>query len=53
MEKELCMTRIDWVEESTQSVWNFWGALKTVCYRMKTMLLWMENNVEGKTRINR
>ena len=22
MEQELCMTRLDWVQESTQSVWN-------------------------------
>ena len=22
MEQELCMTRLDWVEESNQSVWN-------------------------------
>ena len=36
------MTRLDWVEDSNQSVWNVWRTLKTVCSRMKTMLLLMK-----------
>ena len=36
-EQELCMTRLDWVEDSTQSVWNFWRTLK-LSIKMKTML---------------
>ena len=27
------MTRLDLVEDSTQSVWNFCGTMKTVCSR--------------------
>ena len=23
MEKEFCMTRLDWIEDSNQSIWNF------------------------------
>ena len=38
MEQDLCMNRLYWVEDSTQSVWNVWRTLKTVCSRMKTML---------------
>ena len=47
------MTRLDLVEDLTQSVWNVLGTLKTVCSIMKTMLLWMENSVEEKPCINR
>ena len=35
IEQELCMTRLDWVEYLTQSVWNFCRTLKTVFYRIK------------------
>ena len=52
--QEVYMTRLDWVEDLTQSVWNFcikvWymkRRFKTICSR-KTMLFWMENSVEGK-----
>ena len=40
MEQELCMTRLDWVEDSTQSVWNVCRILKTIFSRMKKMLFW-------------
>ena len=42
MEQYFCMIRLDWFEDSTQSVWNVWRTLKNVCSRMKTMLLWIE-----------
>ena len=47
------MTRVDWVEDLTQSVLNVWRTLKSVCSRMKKMLFWTENSVEGKQCINR
>ena len=36
------MTRLDLVEESTQSVYNIYITLKTICSRRKKMLFWME-----------
>ena len=35
IEQKLCITRLDWVEESTQSVWNVCITLETVCSRRK------------------
>ena len=46
------MTRLDLVEDSTQSVWNLWRTPKKFCSRMKT-ILYNENIVEGKPYINR
>ena len=46
------MTRLDWVEESTQSVWNVCIKLKTVCSRRKNVVL-NEKSVEVKQCINR
>ena len=42
MDQKFCMTRLDWVDDSTQSVWNICRTLKTVCSRRKTMVFWME-----------
>ena len=42
MEQEFCMTRLDWVKESAQTVWNVYITLKTICSRRKKMLFWME-----------
>ena len=33
IEQEFCMTRLDWVNYSNQSVWNVFRTLKTVCSR--------------------
>ena len=52
MEQELYMTRLDWVEDSTQSVWYVWRTLKIVGSRRKKVFL-NENSVEGKPCINR
>ena len=52
IEQEFFMTRLDWVEESTQSVWNVCRILKTVCSIRKNVVL-NENSVEGKPYINR
>ena len=52
IEKEFCMTRLDWVKDSTQSAWNVCKTLKNVCYRRKNVVL-NENSVEGKPCINR
>ena len=41
MEQEFCMTRLDIVEDSTQSTWNVCKTLKTVCSRRET-LFWMK-----------
>ena len=42
MEQEFCMTRLYWVEESTQSVWN-------VCIKFDTWKLhWKLSVIEGK-----
>ena len=42
MEQELCMTRIYWVEDSTQSVWN-------VCIKFDTRKEhWKLSVIEGK-----
>ena len=48
MDQKFCMTRLDWVHDSTQSVWNICRTLKTVCSRRKTTLFSMENNVGRK-----
>ena len=48
IEQYLFMTILDWVEYSTQSVWNICRTLKTVCSRRKTTLFSMENNVGRK-----
>ena len=47
MEQELCMTRLDWVEESTQSVWNVCRTLKMSVIEENNVVL-IENSVEGK-----
>ena len=52
MEQEFCMTRLDWVEDLTQSVWNVCRTLKNVCSRIKQIFL-NENSVELKICINR
>ena len=59
MEQEFCMTRLDLVEYSTHSVWNFcikvWytkRTFKNVCSR-KTMLFWMGKSVEVNPCIKR
>ena len=59
MEQEFCMTRVDWVEYSTQSVrnvcikvWYMKGTLETVC-SIQTVLFRMENSVEVKSCTNR
>ena len=41
MEQEFYMTRLDLVEDSTQSVWNVWRTWK-LSIQMKTMLFWMK-----------
>ena len=48
MEQDLCMNRLDWVEDLNQSDRNVCRTLKTVCSRRRTMLFWMENSVERK-----
>ena len=35
MEQEFCMTRIDWVEELNQSVWNVWKHWKLSVLELK------------------
>ena len=45
MEQEVCMTKLDWVYDYTQSVWNVLRPGKKV--------LLNEFNVEGKPCINR
>ena len=52
MEQEFCMTGLDWVEDSTQSVRNVCRTFKTVCSRRKNNVL-NENSVEVKPCINR
>ena len=54
MEQELFMTRLDWVEDFTQSVLNVWRTLKLsviegkqCCSEWKKIVL-DENSVEGK-----
>ena len=42
MEQEFCITRLELVEESTQSVLNFWRTLKTIWYIIKTILFWIK-----------
>ena len=42
MEQEVYLTRLDWVEDSNQSDWNFCRTLKTVYSRSNTMLFWMK-----------
>ena len=44
MEPELCMTRLDWVEESTQSVWNVCIKFDTLKEHLKLSVI-EENNV--------
>ena len=46
-EQELCMTRQDWVEDSTQSVWNVCRTFKTVCLIRKKMLFWIKMALKG------
>ena len=46
------MAWLDWVEDSTQPVWNVFRTLKTVCSRTKKVVP-NENSVEGKPCINR
>ena len=52
MEQEFYMTILDWVEDLTQSVWNVYRTLETVCSRREKNSL-NENSVEGKLCINR
>ena len=44
MEKELCMTRLYWVEDSTQSVWNVCRTLEVVYSRRNDGVL-NENSI--------
>ena len=39
MEQEFYMTRLDWVEDSTKSVWNGCRTLKTVCSIREKIIL--------------
>ena len=48
MEQELCMTRIYWVEDSTQSVWKVCRTLKTVCSRKEKCCSKMGNSFDRK-----
>ena len=41
IEKEFCMTRLDWVKDSTQSAWNVCTTLKISVLEEK-MLFWMK-----------
>ena len=52
MEQEFCMTRLDWVEESTKSVWNIFRTLKISVLEENNVVM-NENSVEGKPCINR
>ena len=52
MEQELFMTRLYWVEYSTQSVWNIWRTWKTF-YPDENNVVLNENSVERKPCLNR
>ena len=42
MEQEFCMNILDWVDDSTQLVWNVLRTLKTVCSRMIFFPKWKQ-----------
>ena len=62
MEQDFCMNRLDWVEQSTQSVWNvyikfdtwkeYWKLsvleVEQCCSEWKTVLI--ENNINRESK---